>query len=192
MNQYWDVYSYATGIANAHSISAQFDMSSTRKRRRPAHLEDTVITESVGSREPMTASSNFKTSLYFPVVDQFIIEMNERFNHLNSIVMKGIATCSLCSSAFLTFEDMKPFSFMYGIDVATSDIEVALFSKSFATLSNSINTMTELVHSCLPAYQYLYDTVQIALTITVTRALDYDEVMNDFASADNNCRIVLS
>ena len=31
-DEYWDqVYSYATGIANAHSISAQFDMPSTRK-----------------------------------------------------------------------------------------------------------------------------------------------------------------
>ena len=236
-DEYWDrVYSYATGIANVHSISAQFDRPSTRKRRRPAHLEDTVITESVGSREPMTASSHFKTSLYFPVVDQFIVEMNERFNHSNSIVMKGIATCSPSSSAFLTFEDMKPFSFMYGIDVVTLEIEVALFSKSFATLSNSIKTMTELgcyLHSCLPAYQNLYDTVQIALTIAVTSAecersfsslkriktrlrttmgedylsdlailsiekdiashiLDNDEVINDFASADNNRRIVLS
>ena len=183
----------------------------------------------------MTASSHFKTSLYFPVVDQFIVEMNERFNHSNSIVMKGITTCSPSSSAFLTFENMKPFSFIYGIDVVTLEIEVALFSKSFATLSNSIKTMTELgyLHSCLPAYQNLYDTVQIALTIAVTSAecersfsslkriktrlrttmgedclsdlailsiekdivshiLDYDEVITDFASADNNRRIVLS
>ncbi len=38
-DEYWDrVYSYATDIATAHSISAEFDLLTTRKRRRPAHL----------------------------------------------------------------------------------------------------------------------------------------------------------
>ena len=49
-DEYWDrVYSYATDIATAHSISAEFDLPTTRKRRRPAHLVNSIITESVGT-----------------------------------------------------------------------------------------------------------------------------------------------
>ena len=49
---------------------------------------------------------------------------------------------------------MKPFSVMYGIDVATLEIEVALFSQSIATLSNTIDSTIQL--SC-----YLHQHIEI-------------------------------
>ena len=77
-DEYWDqVYSYATDIANAQSISTHFDTPTTRKRRSPAHLQDSIITESVGSCQPSTVSGYFKASLYLPVIDKFIVEINE-------------------------------------------------------------------------------------------------------------------
>ena len=112
-------------------------------------------------------------------------------------------------------------------------MEVALVSR-VASL-NSIRTTVDLgryLHSCLPAYRNLYDTVQIALTIAVSSAecersfsslkriktrlrttmgedrssdlailsierdmvsktLDYEQIIDEFASADKNRRIVL-
>ncbi len=62
---------------------------------------------------------------------------------------------------------------MYGIDVTTLEMEVALLSQSIASQRNTMTTMIELgryLHSCLPAFRNLYDTVQIALTIAVTSA----------------------
>ena len=85
--------------------------------------------------------------------------------------MKGIATCSPSSSAFLAFKDMKLFSSMYAIDVGTLEMEVTLLSQSIASLCSTVTTMIDLgryLHSCLPAFRNLYERVQIALTIAVT------------------------
>lgn len=172
-DEYWNqIFSYTTDIANTHSISTEVSESrSTRKRRRPANLDDSIATDSVGSREPMTTSSQYKTRLYFPVLDKFLVEMNARFNHSNSITLKGIATCSPSSSAFLEIQDMKEFALMYGIDVTTLEMEIALVSR--VTTLSSITTTVDFgryLHSCLPAYQNFYDVVQIALTIAVSSA----------------------
>ena len=60
-----------------------------------------------------------KPTCTLPFVDQFIMEMNERFNHSNNLVLKGVSACSPSSSVFLDFKEMKPFCLMYGIDVNT-------------------------------------------------------------------------
>ena len=97
--------------------------------------------------------------------------MNERFNHLNSLVLKGIAACSPSSPTFLAFQEMKPFCLMYGIDVNTLEIEVALLSRSIPSLNiTTTNELGRYLHSCQPAYQNLYQAVQVALTIAVTSA----------------------
>ncbi len=234
-DDYWtQVYTYATDIAKLHSIPVESDDPNPRKRRRPAHLDDSVITESVGFREPTTTSCHFKTKVYFPVLDHFHVEMNERFNRSNILVLKGVSSCSPSSSTFLSFQEMKPFCLMYGIDVSTLEVEVGLLSR-VDELGNLANTADFgcYLHSCLPAYHTIYQAVQIALTIAVTSAecersfsslkriktrlrttmgeerlsdlailsierelaskfFNYDEIIDDFASTDNNRRIVLT
>lgn len=237
-NEYWNqVYKYVTDIAKLHSIpkGVNDDLRPSRKRRRPAHLEDIVITEFVGSRELTTTKDHFKTNLYLPVVDQFIMEMNECFNHSSNLVLKGISACSPSSSVFLDFSEMKPFCLMYGIDVDTLEIELALLSRSMASVGGNITNIAELgcyLHSCQPVYKNLYHTVRLTLTIAVTSAecersfstlkriktrlrttmgedrlsdsailsierdlassIKYEEIINDFATSDNNRRITLS
>ncbi|XP_011403202.1 PREDICTED: uncharacterized protein LOC100633168 [Amphimedon queenslandica] len=170
-DEYWDqIFRYATDIANTHSISTEVDEPRSTRKQRPANLDDSIITDSVGSREPMK-TSHFKTRLYFPVLDQFLVEMNARFNQSNCIILKGIATCSPSSSVFLDFQDMKEFALMFGIDVTTLVMEVALASR--VASRNSIKTTVDLgryLHSCLPVHRNLYDTIQIAFTNAVSSA----------------------
>ena len=69
-DEYWNqVYKYATVIAKLHSIPEGLhdDLRPSQKRRRPAHLENSVITESVGSREPTTTKDHFKANLYLAI-----------------------------------------------------------------------------------------------------------------------------
>ena len=76
--EYWNkIYEYATQIAHLHSIDIQ--PTPSRKRRRPAHLADSVILESVGSRENESTSECLKIQFYLPVLDKFIIEPNHHF-----------------------------------------------------------------------------------------------------------------
>lgn len=101
--------------------------------------------------------------------------MDNRFNASNILVLKGVAACSPSSSVFLQYQELKLLSMMYGIDVSSLDMELQLLSRAIASLreGESIQTISQLglyLHSCLPAYNSIYKTVQIALTIAVTSA----------------------
>ena len=162
-------YTVTQLTAKLHSIETAEPKS--RKRKRPAHLEDSVIITSVGSRESQSTSKGFKQQLFFPILDKFLVEMNERFSDSNNLVLKGIGACSQTSSKFISFQEIKPFAQMYDIDIDMLEIEVSLISRSIASLSNvrSIAEFGIYLHSCQPAYQNLFQTVQIALTIDQCR-----------------------
>ena len=65
------------------------DILPNRKRKLPSCLRnDTVILESTGSHEQLT-SQQFKVSLYYPILDAFLMELNylsfwnqNSYNHL--------------------------------------------------------------------------------------------------------------
>ena len=58
-NDYWErIYTYTSEIAKLHEIDSHtFDIE-RRQRKRPAHLNDSVLLESVGNREPLSTSQN--------------------------------------------------------------------------------------------------------------------------------------
>ena len=89
--EYWSkVYKYATDIAQLHSIDIQ-QTTTKRKRRASTHLADSVVLESIGSRDNLTTSEELKTQLYFPVLDKFLYQLELRFDSKNVVVMNGIA-----------------------------------------------------------------------------------------------------
>ena len=78
--EYWSkLYQYATQLAQLHSIEIQ-STTAKRKRKRPTHLADSVILESVGVRDSGSISEELKTQFYFPVLDKFLVELNHRFD----------------------------------------------------------------------------------------------------------------
>ena len=223
-------YDYATRIAKLHNITVEVR---ARKRKRPACLTESVVYESIGSRETLSASEEFKTQLYFPVLDKFLDELNRRFHDQNVILLRGISACTPTASNFLSHADLHSFSEMYGIQAGpTLEVEVDLVKRLI--LSSSIDSLTffrSYLYSCRPAYNILYQLAQIALTIAFTSAeseqsfsalkriktrlrstmaedrlsalailsiereiaekQDYDTIIDEFASADKNRRIVL-
>lgn len=228
-SEYWKkVYDYATEVANLHCISIQ---PTSRKRKRPSHLADSVILETVGSREDRSTSEVFRSQFYFPVIDKFLQELNRRFHDKNIDIMKGVSACTPTSSTFLLHSDLKTFAEMYDIDTATLEVEASLVKTVLKPDINTVATFRSYLHSCQPAYYTLCQLTQIALTITVTSAesemsfsalkriksrmrtrmteetlsdlailaiekevaqkLNHDDIIDKFASADKNRRIVL-
>jgi len=53
-----------------------------RKRTLPIHLQDAVFLETTGSRELLTMQQ-FKISLYYSILDAFLVELKRRFNDKN-------------------------------------------------------------------------------------------------------------
>lgn len=67
---YWKkVYDYAVEVAKLHGIPIAFLETGRRKRKRPSHLDDTVILQTVGSHDRQCTSEQLKLSFYLPVLD---------------------------------------------------------------------------------------------------------------------------
>ena len=140
---------YSTDIASLHSISLQ-QTEPGRMRRLPSHLADSVPFESSGFRDEQSTSEELKTTLFFPVLDKFLIELETRCDDKNMIIMSVIAACSPTSNRFIWYEDMKRFA-------DRPDI-------------SSLACFCNYLYSSQPAYESIFKLTQIALTIAVMSA----------------------
>ena len=64
--------------------------------------------ESTGSREMAAANEDYKTSLYFPVLDAMISEPRSRFEDKNVQIMRSIQCCNPNSTHFLGVDFLVP------------------------------------------------------------------------------------
>lgn len=170
--EYWSkVYKYSTDIAMLHSVDIH-QTATKRKRRAPSHLADTVLLESTGSRDQPSTSDEFKTQLFFPVLDKFLVELQNRFDGKNLAIMNGIAACSPSSRKFLAYDDLKLFAENYNIATDSLEVEVVLLSRIVPGQSDidSLVSFRNYLYSSQPAYESVFKLTQIALTIAVTSA----------------------
>ena len=175
-NHWKMVYDQAMRVANLHDIPVELAFSRSRKRKRPALLNDSVICETTGSRETPSATEELKTKLYYPVLDQFLYELNHRFQSQNTSILKGVSALTPTASNFLCLADLEAFAEQYGIITGNQlQIEVNLV-KQMTGMSRMTLTLESLVafrsylQSCQPAYTILFKMTQIALTVAVTSA----------------------
>lgn len=171
-NDYWErIYTYTSEIAKLHEIDSHtFDIE-RRQRKRPAHLNDSILLKSVGNREPLSTFQDLKNHLYFPVLEKFIAEM-KRFDNKN-LVMKGVSSCSPSSSTFLSLHELEEFAEAYNVDNASLEVECSLVKRALSLFSCEVSSLAEFgyyLFSRQPSYETLRELVQIALTIAVTSA----------------------
>ena len=86
-DQEWEKhYKYVTDVAALHDIStAPPRPQCTRQILR--RLQDGLVLETMGTREALTTSQQFKIRLYFPISDAIIVEMKKRFDDKNIRLM---------------------------------------------------------------------------------------------------------
>ena len=142
---YWKkVYGYAERIANSHDIPIRSSDQTKRRRKRPRHLEDSVILDTVGSRDSIdsnqSASDEICCQFFYPVLDMFITEMNSRFGSQNIIIMNGISSCTPGSTMFLSITDLKAFANEYAIDVRSLDVECSLIKVAMTHCEKEISS----------------------------------------------------
>ena len=174
---YWKkVYAYAERIANSHDIPIR-SSDQAKRRKRPRHLEDGVILDTVGSKDSIdsnqSASDEICCQFFYPVLDMFITEMNSRFCSQNIIIINGISSCTPGSTMFLSITDLKAFDNEYAIDVRSLDVECSLIKVAMTHCEKEISSLEafgQYLLKCQPAYLAPWKLVQIALTIAVISA----------------------
>ena len=97
-----------------------------RSRQLPARLQDGIVEISIGSRQQLQVANEYRCSIYFPVLDNFLAEMNRRFSDESTTIMAAVQACTPGSDTFFDLEVIDQFCQFYGIDNAVkSEIEVA-------------------------------------------------------------------
>ena len=166
------MFSYVQQVADLNEIAVT-ECQRRRQKRLPSRFEEGVILESVGSRESTSTSDDYKITVYFPVLDSFLVELKEQFNSQNVEIMKAIQACSPQSSSFLDPISLIALTENYNLDHASLSMEAKLAKRTLAPNLQDLQTISDVIKSVYPlrqAFPTLLKLLQIALTVCVTSA----------------------
>ena len=91
-------------------------------------------------------ASDYRCSINFPVLDNFLAEMNRCFSDVSTTIT-AVQACTPGSESFLNLEAIKQFCQFYDIDNAVqSEIEVAGKYLSTQMLNESAIALLDALH----------------------------------------------
>ena len=117
---------------------------------------------STGSRPQLADKDEYRTSLYFPVLDRMINELNVHFSDLNKSLMKALQACTPSSPSFFDFSTLKPILDTYNVDEPAIHIELIQAKK--------MSEVIDILQPLKAAFPGVLQVLQIALTFAVTTA----------------------
>ena len=157
----WDhIFTYVKDAAVLHSIHVDLPRPCCRKQL-PRKLQDGVVFESTGARFIFT-SDHFKNTLYLPVLDTMLSELQRRFSDKNLKHMRAVQAFSPNSAHFLDASHLGTLADSYSLDKSTLVMECSLARGVMAVLRELSPLKT--------AFPLLIKLIQIALTIAVSTA----------------------
>lgn len=142
-----------------------------RSTRPPKRLEDYVGATTHGSRDNLSHESDYRASLYYPVLDCITGEMESRFSDLGKSLMKALQSCSPKSKSFLDYSSLQPIIDHYKL--SNDDIKVELIHAKELLRGKLLDSISDVIDKLLPlhvAFPNLLKQLQIALTLSVTSA----------------------
>ena len=111
-DDYWKkVYAYAIMVSKHHNIDVELRRKSKRQSRLPGRLDDGLVCTPVRHRALSgdvvnNCSEHLKITLFYPMLDAFILELNKRFSFDNIQIMQAIQACNPKSDDFLNSDKL--------------------------------------------------------------------------------------
>ena len=130
-----------------------------------------MILETTGSRQSLSCSDDYKTSMYFPVLDSFLSEISRRFDDKNIDIMRAVQACNPLSKNFISLPALLPLVEAYDLGKDTIDMETKLAKKTLE--KKNIQSISDVFLALIPlkdAFQELFRLIRISLTIAVNTA----------------------
>ena len=171
-NQWNHIYKYVQDIATLHGINVDLPRP-CRRKQTSRRLQDVIVLESTGVRGDVSPSlsEHFRTTLYLPVLDAMLSELERRFTDKNLMHMRAVQACAPQSPHFLESNQLAPLADSYGLNRSTLDMEYTLAKHTLngKELDEIIDVLREL-SPLRAAFPLLVKLIQIALTIAVSTA----------------------
>lgn len=167
----WEkVLAYSKSVAEQHDVSLDSFVQSHRVREHPRRYNDGFIYTTTGSRGA-GIQSDYKVTLYYPILDCFLAELKQHFTDKNQEIMKAIHACQPISNNFLDMTELQPIADTYGLnhDYLISETMIAKRVLKDKELEDISDVVVELI-PLKEAFPCLLQLLQISMTISVSTA----------------------
>ena len=172
-DQEWERhYKYVTDVAALHEISIALPRPQCN-RQISRRLQDGIVLETMGTRDALTTSQQFKVRLYYPILDAIIVEMKKRFDDKNLRLMKAVDCCNPSSSNFLEFDFLLPVVESYGCHLNQYLLQMECILAKQTLQGKDLETINDVLKEIFPlktAFPNLVKLLQLVLTIVVSTA----------------------
>ena len=118
--EYSRLTDFAHNLANVIGISST-NNGMARNTNLPMRFSDSVTETTVGKTVTI---DEFRTRIFYPLIDFCMNEMDRRFSEQNKIIMKGISALTPGNTHFLDWKLIKPFAEIYGCNLEDLELEI--------------------------------------------------------------------
>ena len=117
----------------------------------------------------------FRTSIFYPLIDFCVNEMDRKFSEQNKIIMRGISALTPGNTHFLDWKLIKPFAEIYGCNLEDLELEIKNMSrlisrKQEANVPKGLLYFCNLATRLCDAFFELYRLLVISCVLPVSTA----------------------
>lgn len=147
-----------------------------RTGRLPRRLADSYVMTTTGHQDQISNEEQYRTSLYYPVMDTLLAELATRFDSANRDLLRSISALDPKSSKFLHCEHLSTMAEQYAVNKEYMDIELRqakrLIEKkqSDGVKVSSIGEFARFMGTYKEAFPDLCRLLNIALVLPPTSA----------------------
>lgn len=133
-------------------------------------------TSNIEKEHNITTENEFRSKIYYCILDQVINELEKRFDN-NSAILNGISSLDPNSKLFLNVSLLLPLAQSYNCEIETLKSELQILPKSlknyenkFTTKINYIFNLYDFLNEYQIAFSELHKLCLISITIPVSSA----------------------
>jgi len=173
------LYFEATNISKENNITIPIQNSNKNNRTKkiPERLRHFIFTEESSlEKQKFISKSDLKLNLFLPTLDYIINELDKRFTN-NSNILSSISYLHPQNEHFLNYEQLKPLTSHYIIDLEMSLSEIKILPttiKKYEIQNNikikSLMNLIDLLEKYKIVYNEIYKLTILSITIPVSSA----------------------
>ncbi|CAF2998956.1 unnamed protein product [Rotaria sp. Silwood2] len=163
------MYLKVTSFCKEHDVDILSTPRAQRNRKLSIRFKDVFISTSIGQRDNVNNEDQYRTNLYYPLIDSILIELNDRFSFENMQILNGISALCPDSDNFLKIDVLKPFALQMKTDLHSLDNEIRVLEPMMK--NSKSKTIVELYVELLPlakAFPTVMFLIVTAMTIPVS------------------------
>ncbi|CAF1489142.1 unnamed protein product [Adineta ricciae] len=163
------IYEQVSNYCIANNIDLTPDPKEKRARNIPVRFKDVFITSTVGHRDLQKSEDDYRTTLYYPIIDSTLLKLNDRFFDDNILILNGISALCPESDSFLHLESIHPLATQMNVDFPTlcNEIQVLKPMLKDKTMNNIVDLYTEIL-PLKSAFSQLTTLLLAAVTIPIS------------------------